>query len=84
MVPILYEGKNEEAMVCFDKILEIDSKYADALIYKGSNLSQLGKHKEAISLIGQICPLPNPSRGVINTLGRQIRSHELEVMRCKI
>ena len=41
-------GKHEEVIKCFDKILELDPKNADAWNNKGLSLDMLGKPEEAI------------------------------------
>ncbi|MCP4228952.1 MAG: tetratricopeptide repeat protein, partial [bacterium] len=42
------EHEDEEAIKCFDKALELDPEYEDALRYKGYTLDDLGKYSEAI------------------------------------
>jgi tetratricopeptide (TPR) repeat protein len=41
-------GKYEEAIVCFNKVLEINPRYADAWDAKGGALDILGKYEEGI------------------------------------
>ena len=41
-------GRDEEAIGCYDKALEIDPRYADAWNNKGLALGHLGRHEEAI------------------------------------
>jgi tetratricopeptide (TPR) repeat protein len=41
-------GRYEEAIVCYDKLLEINPKDVDALYNKGVALSDLGRYGEAI------------------------------------
>ena len=39
--------KKEEAIECYDKVLEIEPNDADALYNKGTILDELGKNEEA-------------------------------------
>ena len=41
-------GKYNEAIICYDKALEINPRYAEAWNNKGGALAKLGKHNEAI------------------------------------
>ncbi len=41
-------GKNEEALECFDKAIEIEPNYTKAWRNKGVALDNLGRHEEAI------------------------------------
>jgi tetratricopeptide (TPR) repeat protein len=46
-------GKYEDAMIYFDKVLEIDLNHIDSLYFKGLTLSDLGRDEEDIEyLIG--------------------------------
>ena len=45
---------NDEAICCFDKVLEIDPKNADALGLKGCSLRELGKYDEAIQRFDKV------------------------------
>ena len=47
-VKLYKEGKFKEAIVCFDKAIEINPKYEYALNGKGNALSDLNKYEEAI------------------------------------
>ena len=41
-------GRDEDAIVEYDKALEIDSNYVDAYYNKGLSLSNLGRYEDAI------------------------------------
>ncbi len=41
-------GKYSEAIECFNKAIQIDSKYIDAYNSKGISLNILGKYMEAL------------------------------------
>jgi len=46
-------GRTGEALICFDKPLEINPRFINALINKGRSLEDLGKFEEAISCYGK-------------------------------
>jgi len=41
------EGKSQEALEAFDKVIEIDPEHAEAWFWKGVALDRLGRHEEA-------------------------------------
>ena len=45
---LLNTGNPKEAMIIYDKVLEISSNHIDALIKKGNILGKLGKYENAI------------------------------------
>ena len=53
---VLLTGMNrtEEALECYDKVLEIEPDDADALYNKGTILSELGKNEEAEKCFTQV------------------------------
>ncbi|HEY9491598.1 MAG TPA: tetratricopeptide repeat protein, partial [Nitrososphaeraceae archaeon] len=54
------QGKYEEAITYFDKILALDASDTDMLYYKGISLESLGKHEEAITYFDKVLSLdPN-------------------------
>ena len=55
---VLYaQTKYDEAIACYDRILEVDPKNIDALINKGLALSALAKHDEAIACYDKVLEL---------------------------
>ena len=56
-------GKYAEAMECYDKALEIDSRYVDAWYCKGIILNRLGKHQEAIECFDRAVKI-DPAHGL--------------------
>ena len=54
------QGKYEEAITYFDKVLASDANDTDTLYYKGISLESLGKHDEAITYFDKVLSLdPN-------------------------
>ena len=54
------QGKYEEAITYFDKVLALDANDTDTLYYKGISLESLGKHDEAITYFDKVLSLdPN-------------------------
>lgn len=47
-------GRNEEALVCFAKALEIDPRYGAAWYNRGSAFSSSGRHEEALTCYCQV------------------------------
>ena len=47
-------NRSEEALECYDKVLEIEPNDADALYNKGTILSELGKNEEAEKCFTQV------------------------------
>jgi len=45
------KGRYEEAMVCFDKLIEISPRRGTALYNKSTGLCLLGKYEEALPLL---------------------------------
>ena len=45
---LTYEGKYEEALVCYDKAIEINSNHDMTWYGKGVSLAYLGRHEEAL------------------------------------
>jgi len=43
----------EEALACFDEVLELDANHSEALVKKGAALEQLGKLDEAVACYDQ-------------------------------
>jgi tetratricopeptide (TPR) repeat protein len=77
-------GQFEEALKCYDKMLEIDPRDATALCNKGNVLRDLGRYEEAISCCDKALALDPQSKnawlnksGALDKLGR----HE-EAIRC--
>src|SRR5919106_6999875 len=71
------QGKYEEAITYFDKILALDPNDTDILYYKGISLESLGKHSEAITYFNKVLSLdPNDTdtltyKGIsLESLGR--------------
>ena len=51
------QGKYEEAITYFDKVLALDANDTDTLTYKGISLESLGKHDEAITYFDKVLAL---------------------------
>ncbi len=41
-------GKHDEAMVCYNKAVEINPQHSEAVYHKGRTLAQLGNYDDAI------------------------------------
>ena len=52
-------GKYEDAIDCYNKVIEINSKYATAFQNKGISLTKLGRYNEAIECYSRAIEL-NP------------------------
>jgi tetratricopeptide (TPR) repeat protein len=52
-------GKYEEAIQCYDRVLEIDGKYVEAWYNKGTALDNLGKYEEAIQCYDKALEIDN-------------------------
>ena len=60
-------GKHEEAIKCYDKVLELNPEDISAWFYKGYELGKLGKHEEAIKCYDKVLELnPNNERAWVN------------------
>ena len=51
------QGRYEEAITYFDKVLALDANDTDTLTYKGISLESLGKHDEAITYFDKVLAL---------------------------
>ena len=62
-------GKYEDAMIYFDKVLEIDPNHIDSLYFKGLTLSDLGRDEEAIEYFDRVLTLKPESLRALRQQG---------------
>jgi tetratricopeptide (TPR) repeat protein len=62
-------GDYEKAAAKYDRALNLDHKYADALYRKALSLMALGNNREAISLLNQVLVRDPKQKGAYNALG---------------
>lgn len=53
-VALFETGHNDESIICYDKIIELDPDNNDAKLKKGQVLTELKKYSEAISIFDEI------------------------------
>lgn len=53
-VALFETGHNEESIICYDKIIELDPDNNDAKLKKGQVLTELKKYSEAISIFDEL------------------------------
>ena len=53
-VALFETGHNDESIICYDKIIELDPDNNDAKLKKGQVLTELKKYSEAISIFDEL------------------------------
>lgn len=53
-VALFEKGFNDDAMICYDKILELNPDHNDAKLKKGQLLTELKKYDDAIDIFNQL------------------------------
>jgi tetratricopeptide (TPR) repeat protein len=70
----LYNSKRyDEAIPCFDKVLEIDPKYILALVYKGTVYSDLGRNGEAMPYFDKVLGIDPKNSYAWNSKGAALQ-----------
>jgi tetratricopeptide (TPR) repeat protein len=62
-------GQLAEAEQCYRQILAVDARHADSLHFLGIIANQIGRHQDAIDLIGQAITIRNDVPSYHNNLG---------------
>ena len=77
-------GRYEEAILYFDKVLEIDPHDANALNDKGSCLDELGRHEDALRCFDQALKIAPRKMNALNNKGNCLNSlgRYEEAIRC--
>jgi tetratricopeptide (TPR) repeat protein len=68
------QGKYEEAITYFDKVLALDPNDRDMLYYKGISLEGLGKHEEAITYFDKVLALDQNDTDTLTYKGISLES----------
>jgi len=68
------QGKYEEAIAYFDKVLALDPNDRDMLYYKGISLEGLGKHEEAIAYFDKVLALDQNDTDTLTYKGISLES----------
>ena len=73
---LLNTGNPKEAMIMFDKVLEISPNHIDALIKKGNILGKLGKYDNAIKHYDRV--LEQENQNILALLNKGLAHHYIE------